>query len=218
MGAKSVQTFYSLLHRYSLRGRSPAFHPHRRRRQYDAESPERVLLRSYFLRRGNTVPRSESPCHPLRSWPSPRRFVRSGIQGGQGDSASNKFCVEITVQRRTYSHAGGSFFLYEKSVLRESDYLRGRREEVCTDPNNPFSALKKPLKIMGIQGESLPDAPPAAHLRIRRSRIPRCVVSRRTAEPRDRVSRPCPSEHAESPRTSTHKRPPSAKSKKAPRT
>ncbi len=30
-------------------------------------------------------------------------------------------------------HTGGSFFLYEKSVLRESDFLRGRRKEVCTD-------------------------------------------------------------------------------------
>ncbi len=30
-------------------------------------------------------------------------------------------------------HAGGSFFLYEKSVLRESDSLRGRKPEVCTD-------------------------------------------------------------------------------------
>ena len=36
------------------------------------------------------------------------------------------------------THAGGSFFLYEKSVLRESDYLRGRRKEVCTDLTNPF--------------------------------------------------------------------------------
>ena len=62
----------------------------------------------------------------------------------------------------------------------------------------PLPPLKKPLKIMGIQGESLPDAPLAAHLRIRRSRIPRCVVKRRTAEPRDSVLRPCPSEHAES--------------------
>ena len=36
-------------------------------------------------------------------------------------------------------HAGGSFFLYEKSVLRESDSLRGSDSEVCTDLTpNPF--------------------------------------------------------------------------------
>ncbi len=32
----------------------------------------------------------------------------------------------------------GSFFLYEKSVLRESDFLCGRRKEVCTDLTHPF--------------------------------------------------------------------------------
>ena len=30
-------------------------------------------------------------------------------------------------------HAGWSFFLYEKSVLHESDCLRGSGQEVCTD-------------------------------------------------------------------------------------
>ncbi len=44
-------------------------------------------------------------------------------------------------------HAEGSFFLYEKSVLRESDSLCGREQKVCTDLT-PFPALKK----MGIQG------------------------------------------------------------------
>ncbi len=34
-------------------------------------------------------------------------------------------------------HAGGSFFLYEKSVLRESDSLRGREREVCADSTTP---------------------------------------------------------------------------------
>ena len=47
----------------------------------------------------------------------------------------------------TTPHAGGSFFLYEKSVLRESDYLRGRKPEVSTDSTPPlFPPLKKPLK------------------------------------------------------------------------
>ena len=35
-------------------------------------------------------------------------------------------------------HAEGSFFLYEKSVLGESDCLRGRRTEVCTDLTPPL--------------------------------------------------------------------------------
>ncbi len=44
----------------------------------------------------------------------------------------------------TATHAGGSFFLYEKSVLRESDYLRGRSKEVCTDLAPPlFPPLKR---------------------------------------------------------------------------
>ena len=72
-------------------------------------------------------------------------------------------------------HAGWSFFLYEKSVLRESDCLRGRRPEVCTDSTTPFSALKKALEIMGIQGESLP--------------LGECS--------RAELSRSCPSTHAE---------------------
>ena len=46
-------------------------------------------------------------------------------------------------------HAGRSFFLYEKSVLRESDHLRGRKPEVSTDSTHPFSAPKKPLKNNG---------------------------------------------------------------------
>ncbi len=45
----------------------------------------------------------------------------------------------IPVRHREYPHAGGSFFLYEKSVLRESDSLRGSDSEVCTDLTpNPF--------------------------------------------------------------------------------
>jgi hypothetical protein len=45
------------------------------------------------------------------------------------------------------------------------------------DPT-PFPALKKD----GIPKGRVHDAPPSAHLRIRLRRIPRCVVSRRTAE------------------------------------
>ena len=58
-------------------------------------------------------------------------------------------CAESLGGTGGIPHAGGSFFLYEKSVLRESDCLRGRRKEVCTDLTPPlFPSLKK----MGIQG------------------------------------------------------------------
>ena len=105
-----------------------------------------------------------------------------------GVPASNRVCAGIRCGAGSPRHAGQSFFLYEKSVERESDFLRGRRPKVCTDLTPPLFRPSKALQIMGIQGESLPDAPPAAHLRIRRSRIPRCVVSRRTAE-RETASR-----------------------------
>ncbi len=53
---------------YSLRGRTPAYpffrkekiHPHVRRRDYDAECLERVLLRSHFLR-GETLCHARNP-------------------------------------------------------------------------------------------------------------------------------------------------------------
>ncbi len=105
-----------------------------------------------------------------------------------GVPASNRVCAGIRCGAGSLSRAGQSFFLYEKSVERESDFLRGRRPKVCTDLTPPLFRPSKALQIMGIQGESLPDAPPAAHLRIRRSRIPRYVVSRRTAE-RETASR-----------------------------
>ena len=74
VGFKSVQTFYPLPRWYFLRGRSPAYpffrkekiQLHRRHRDYDAESFERVLLRSYPLRRGSMVRRSESPSQGYR--------------------------------------------------------------------------------------------------------------------------------------------------------
>ncbi len=85
VGFKSVQTFYPLPRWYFLRGRSPAYpffrkekiQLHRRHRDYDAESFERVVLRSYPLRRGSMVRRSESPSQGYRltaaSLPCPRR-------------------------------------------------------------------------------------------------------------------------------------------------
>ena len=48
-------------------------------------------------------------------------------------SAQESLCGE-----RTTPHTGRSFFLYEKSVLRESDSLRGRKPEVSTDLTPPL--------------------------------------------------------------------------------
>ncbi len=132
--------------------------------------------------------------------PEGRRWWKDSLRSTKSLSAHTVRKIWLSLRRNSGAaqgippHAGWSFFLYEKSVLRESDSLRGRKPEVCTDLTpTPFPPLKKPLKITGIQGESLPDAPPAAHLRIRRSRIPKCVVKQRTAETRGRASRSCPS-------------------------
>ncbi len=49
-------------------------------------------------------------------------------------------------------------FSLRKKLLRESDCLRGRKRKVCTGLTPPLFRPSKALKIMGIQGESLPDA------------------------------------------------------------
>ncbi len=113
---------------------------------------------------------------------------------GHGVPAPNRVCAKTPVWRRKYPARRRELFSLRKK------HTAGIRLSVWQtfgslyrlDPPL-FSALQKPFKLIGIQGESLPDAPPAAHLRIRRSRIPRCVVKRRTTETRDSVSRPCPS-------------------------
>ena len=61
---------------------------------------------------------------------------------------------KLCAAQETSSQAGGSFFLYEKSVLRESNYLCGRKRKVCTDLTPPLSALQKPLKKMGFQRDA----------------------------------------------------------------
>jgi hypothetical protein len=73
----------------------------------------------------------------LPAWSIAHFFVKKKWVGGAG----------------TIPHPGGSFFLYEKSVLRESDSLRGRRPESLYRLNpQPFPPLKK----MGIQGGPAP--------------------------------------------------------------
>ena len=65
---------------------------------------------------------------------------------GTTQKGSSGFCEAHTLcGTGSIPRAGGSFFLYEKSVLRESDFLRGREREVCTDLTHPFSAPKKAL-------------------------------------------------------------------------
>ncbi len=116
---------------------------HRRHSTCVAESPERILLRSGLSMWGETLCYKRNP--PVRATACTYRSE------AQPQSAQKPRCGTESIP-----HAGGSFFLYEKSVLRESDSLRGREKEVCTNLTHPFSALKKALKITGIQGESLP--------------------------------------------------------------
>ena len=93
------------------------------------------------------MPRSESPCHPLRSWPSPAASSEAEYKGGKRFLRLAKSAQKSLCGAGSDPHAEGSFFLYEKSVLRESDSLRGRNQEVCTDLTPPlFSALQKPFK------------------------------------------------------------------------
>ncbi len=66
------------------------------------------------------------------------------------------FCAGTLCGAGSPPHAGGSFFLYEKSVLRESDCLRDRKPEVCTDSTTPFPPLKKPLKRRESKGNPVP--------------------------------------------------------------
>ena len=64
--------------------------------------------------------------------------------------STTPICAETPCGTGTIPHTERSFFLYEKSVLRESDFLRGRKPEVCTDLTLPFSALKKALKKLRV--------------------------------------------------------------------
>ncbi len=92
VGASLCRLFAPRLRWYSLRGRSPAYpffrkekiQLHRRRRDCDAETPERVLRRSYFLRKGNTVLRTpQSGLPPVGGIPAmPLTFLRNVWERG----------------------------------------------------------------------------------------------------------------------------------------
>jgi hypothetical protein len=59
-----------------------------------------------------------------------------------------EFAQKLLCGAESTPHPGGSFFLYEKSVLRESDSLRGGGKEVCTD----LTPTRSALKITGSKG------------------------------------------------------------------
>ncbi len=140
--ARPLPRWYFLPRCCSLRGRSPAYpffrkekiQPHVRRRQYDAESLKRVLLRSCFLQ-GAMLCHARNP-PAIRFAPGPPPFNK----GGKGFLRLTE-SVQTLCAAGTTLHAGGSFFLYEKSVLRESDSLRGRKKEVSADLTPTLSAL-----------------------------------------------------------------------------
>ena len=94
-------------------------------------------LASLVIRSEGTYGRGDRRCSEgaavvegFRSWQKvpPRRVCERG-----------SITLETLCAAGSTPHAGGSFFLYEKSVLRESNSLRGRKPEVCTDLTpNPF--------------------------------------------------------------------------------
>ena len=68
-----------------------------------------------------------------------KKFSSACGAGAATQRGSSGLCSAHTQRGAgSSSHAGGSFFLYEKSVLRESDCLRGRRPEICTDLTPPL--------------------------------------------------------------------------------
>ena len=75
-----------------------------------------------------------------------KKFIPAGGAETATQKVPDGFCCAHTLcGARNALPAGRSFFLYEKSVLRESDCLRGRKREVCTDLTHPlFPSLKSP--------------------------------------------------------------------------
>ncbi len=177
VGFKSVQTFYALPRWYSLQGRSPAYpffrkekiHPHRRRSDCDAESFERVQLRTYFLRRGKAVGRTESPSQGYRltaaSLPCPRRsegtYGRGDRRRTGGTTVAEGFrswhkvpprraCERDSIMLTLFGAQSlprtqeGAFFFTKKAYCgNQTLCVAESRKSVQTCPH-PFSALKSP--------------------------------------------------------------------------
>ena len=85
-----------------------------------------------FLQRGDRCHARNPPA--IRFAPGPPPFNKGGKKFLRLTKSVQTLCGA-----RSTPYAEGSFFLYEKSVPRESDCLRGRGTEVCTDLTpNPF--------------------------------------------------------------------------------
>ena len=116
-----------------------------------------MVRRSESLSQGYRLTAASLPC-PGCSFGTYGREDRgrtSGTTVAEGFRSWQKIPLRsITLETfcgaETTTQAGGSFFLYEKSVLRESDCLRGRKPEVSTDLTHPFSAPKKALKKLRV--------------------------------------------------------------------
>ena len=74
-----------------------------------------------------------------------KKFIpASGAEGATQKASSGFCCAHTFCGTGSIPHPGGSFFLYEKSVLRELDCLCGRNKEVYTDLIPPlFPPLKR---------------------------------------------------------------------------
>ncbi len=90
------------------------------------------LSYAHTLCGGGTLCHARNP-PAIRFAPGPPPFNKGGKKFLRLTEAVQTLCGAGSTP-----HAGGSFFLYEKSVLRESDYLCGRKPEVCTDLTPPL--------------------------------------------------------------------------------
>ncbi len=88
------------------------------------------------------LPAGRSPAYPFFRKEKMQPFVLG--RGCDAESPERALRRSPCAAQESVPHPGGSFFLYEKSVLRESDSLRGRKKEVCTDLTpQPFPPLKR---------------------------------------------------------------------------
>ncbi len=92
-----------------------------------------VLCYAHTFCGGETLCDARNP-PAIRFAPGPPPFK----QGGKKFLRLTKSAQKPRCGAGSIPHRGGSFFLYEKSVLRESDHLCGRKLEVCTDLNPLF--------------------------------------------------------------------------------
>ena len=145
---------------YSLRGRSPAYplfrkekvQPHRRRRNYDAESPERVLLRSYCLQEATLCHARNPPAIRFAPGPPPAASSEAEYKGGKRFLRLTKFEQKSPCGAGSIRTQGGAFFFTKKaSCGNQTLCVAGGGSLYRLDPPL-FPPLKKPLKITGSKG------------------------------------------------------------------